>query len=89
MGTLPNLEGNSIQSLHTTKGRKEGGRKITPDGELPRLTGTKSQASTASSSATRDSGISLNEVEGEGRRAVEARKSGGGYANRNNKEKRK
>ena len=31
--------------------------------ELPRLTGTKSQASTASSSATRDSGISVNDVQ--------------------------
>ena len=30
--------------------------------EFPRLPGTKSQASTASSSATRDSGISLNEM---------------------------
>ncbi|CAB4054652.1 TOG array regulator of axonemal microtubules protein 1 [Lepeophtheirus salmonis] len=32
------------------------------DSELPRLIGTKSQASTASSSATRDSGISLNDL---------------------------
>ena len=31
--------------------------------ELPRLIGTKSQASTASSSATRDSGISVNDVQ--------------------------
>ena len=33
------------------------------EAELPRLTGTKSQASTASSSATRDSGISVNDVQ--------------------------
>ena len=68
---LPNLEGNSIQTA-----RKDGvpysissnrrdtsfnGRKTTPESELPRLIGTKSQASTASSSATRDSGISVSE----------------------------
>ena len=35
----------------------------TSSSELPRLTGTKSQASTASSSATRDSGISVNDVQ--------------------------
>ena len=35
----------------------------TASAELPRLTGTKSQASTASSSATRDSGISVNDVQ--------------------------
>ena len=65
---LPNLEGNSIPT-HKSK-KKEGsgkarwdqnGRKTSPDSELPRLIGTKSQASTASSSATRDSGISLTE----------------------------
>ena len=35
----------------------------TSSSELPRLIGTKSQASTASSSATRDSGISVNDVQ--------------------------
>ena len=41
-----------------------GPRKTSPgaESELPRLIGTKSQASTASSSATRDSGISLTET---------------------------
>ena len=43
------------------------------EAELPRLTGTKSQASTASSSATRDSGISVNDVQ---KAAEEALKSG-------------
>lgn len=43
------------------------------EAELPRLTGTKSQASTASSSATRDSGISVNDVQ----RAAEAALSKG------------
>ena len=68
---LPNLEGNSIPtSKHTKKEAGSGkskarwdqnGRKTSPESELPRLIGTKSQASTASSSATRDSGISVTE----------------------------
>ena len=62
-GTLPNLEGNSIHTLRTESGRRDVGRKITPESELPRLIGTKSQASTASSSGTRDSGISMNDVD--------------------------
>lgn len=62
-GTLPNLEGNSIHTLRTESGKRELGRKITPEPELPRLIGTKSQASTASSSGTRDSGISMNDVD--------------------------
>ena len=48
------------------------------EAELPRLTGTKSQASTASSSATRDSGISVNDVQ---KAAEEALKSGQGLGN--------
>ena len=62
---LPNLEGNSITALKKEGRRwgesKEGPRKTSPESELPRLIGTKSQASTASSSATRDSGISVTE----------------------------
>ena len=65
---LPNLEGNSIQALKKENRRwgsevKESQqmRKTSPESELPRLIGTKSQASTASSSATRDSGISVTE----------------------------
>ena len=65
---LPNLEGNSIPTGKTKKKESAGkarwdqnGRKTSPDSELPRLIGTKSQASTASSSATRDSGISVTE----------------------------
>ena len=66
---MPNLEGNSIPTNKSKKKEGSGGkarwdqngRKTSPDSELPRLIGTKSQASTASSSATRDSGISLTE----------------------------
>ena len=71
---LPNLEGNSITAIKkeppysmnkrwdASSGSSSGtGRKTSPESELPRLIGTKSQASTASSSATRDSGISMTE----------------------------
>ena len=67
---LPNLEGNSIPTSKASRKEASGrskarwdqnGRKTSPDSELPRLIGTKSQASTASSSATRDSGISVTE----------------------------
>ena len=66
---LPNLEGNSITAIKKESGQKRwesssgstSGRKTSPESELPRLIGTKSQASTASSSATRDSGISMTE----------------------------
>ena len=64
---LPNLEGNSIQAVKKENRRWGSGakesqmRKTSPESELPRLIGTKSQASTASSSATRDSGISVTE----------------------------
>jgi hypothetical protein len=73
--SLPNLEGNSIQTAKkegvqysSSSNRRDSsfnGRKNTPESELPRLIGTKSQASTASSSATRDSGISMSERKNE------------------------
>lgn len=69
---LPNLEDNKPNcNVVADKSNKQ--KSIsTPSGatttanetaELPRLIGTKSQASTASSSATRDSGISVNDVQ--------------------------
>ena len=48
--------GASSGSAHSASGAET-------SAELPRLVGTKSQASTASSSATRDSGISVNDVQ--------------------------
>ena len=61
------------------------GRKTSPESELPRLIGTKSQASTASSSATRDSGISMSERTSESDTVIEKTRSRAGSINARNK----
>ena len=61
---LPNLQHGShhgAKSRPTTHGNAAHPGEA--PGEFPRLIGTKSQASTASSSATRDSGISVNDLQ--------------------------
>lgn len=58
-GGLNSHSGNKVNGFHHN--HHEDRRASQNESELPRLTGTKSQASTASSSATRDSGISLSE----------------------------
>ncbi len=59
---LPNLGSYYGKSRPGTHGNNFHPAEATP-GEFPRLIGTKSQASTASSSATRDSGISVNDLQ--------------------------
>jgi hypothetical protein len=75
-GELPTLD----QTSHTSGGGKQRPSQGTSSAELPRLIGTKSQASTASSSATRDSGISVNDLQ----KAEEALLTGQTSATRKN-----
>ncbi|TRY68490.1 hypothetical protein TCAL_01388 [Tigriopus californicus] len=58
-GGVGSHSGSKVNGFHSN--HHEDRRASQNESELPRLTGTKSQASTASSSATRDSGISLSE----------------------------